>query len=115
MQEFQGVRILGISGSLRKTSFSTGILRILARAARPSIHIDVVTLENIPLYNEDLDREPGVPAVENLKRMVADSDGVLFATPEYNHGLPGVLKNTLDWLSSRMPHSRRRSSCLATR
>jgi len=93
------VRIVGISGSLRKASFSTSILKLLAERAAPAIQIQVVTLESIPLYNEDLDTKPGIPAVADLKRFITESDGVLIATPEYNHGVPGVLKNALDWLS----------------
>jgi chromate reductase, NAD(P)H dehydrogenase (quinone) len=93
------VRIVGISGSLRKASFSTSILKLLAERAAPAIQIQVVTLESIPLYNEDLDTKPGIPAVADLKRIITESDGVLIATPEYNHGVPGVLKNALDWLS----------------
>jgi chromate reductase len=93
------VRIVGISGSLRKASFSTSILKLLAVRAAPAIRIQVVTLENMPLYNEDLDTTPGIPAVADMKRIVAESDGVLITTPEYNHGVPGVLKNALDWLS----------------
>lgn len=88
-----------MSGSIRKASFSTSLLRTLATRVAPAIELEVVTLENIPLYNEDLDRDPEIPAVANLKRVIADSDGVLIATPEYNHGMPGVLKNTLDWAS----------------
>jgi chromate reductase, NAD(P)H dehydrogenase (quinone) len=61
--------------------------------------IDVITLEEIPFYNEDLDCPPGPPAVENMKKLIAESDGVLIATPEYNDGIPGVLKNALDWAS----------------
>jgi chromate reductase len=93
------VRIAGISGSLRRASFSTALLKILAEKALPAIEIQVVTLEDIPLYNEDLDRKPEVPAVAAFKRVIAESDGVLIATPEYNHGIPGVLKNALDWAS----------------
>ena len=58
-----------------------------------------MTLEDIPLYNEDLDRKPEILAVAAFKRIIAESDGVLIATPEYNHGIPGVLKNALDWAS----------------
>jgi chromate reductase len=61
--------------------------------------IDVMTLEEIPFYNEDLDRSPGLPSIAKLKSSVEDSDGILIATPEYNHGIPGVLKNALDWAS----------------
>jgi len=93
------VRILGISGSLRKVSFSTALLKILAHRAAPAIDLRVVTLEDIPFYNEDLDVAPGIPSVNALKQAVTASDAVLFSTPEYNHGIPGVLKNALDWLS----------------
>ncbi len=58
-----------------------------------------MTLETIPLYNEDLDCEPALPAIVGLRTAIAESDGVIIATPEYNHGIPGVLKNALDWAS----------------
>jgi chromate reductase, NAD(P)H dehydrogenase (quinone) len=93
------VRVVGISGSLRKASFSTSLLKILAERAGPSIDIQVLTLEDIPLYNEDLDQTPGIPSVAAFKKIIAESDGVLITTPEYNHGVPGVLKNALDWAS----------------
>jgi chromate reductase, NAD(P)H dehydrogenase (quinone) len=75
-----------------------GILRALARTSA-SMSFDVMTLEEIPFYNEDLDCPPDPPAVENMKKLIAESDGVLIATPEYNDGIPGVLKNALDWAS----------------
>jgi chromate reductase len=93
------VRIAGISGSLRKASFNTALLKILADKSASSITIQVVTLEDIPLYNEDLDTTTGVPAVNTLKRLISSCDGILISTPEYNHGIPGVLKNALDWVS----------------
>jgi chromate reductase len=95
----QPVRVVGISGSLRKASFSTSLLKILAQRAAPDIDLEGVTLEDIPLYNEDLDQEPEIPAVAAFKKAIAESDGVLIITPEYNHGVPGVLKNALDWAS----------------
>ena len=98
-QTIERIRILGISGSLRKVSFSTALLTILAQRAAPAVDLQVVTLDDIPFYNEDLDIAPGIPAVNALKQAVAASDAVLFSTPEYNHGIPGVLKNALDWLS----------------
>ena len=91
--------IVGISGSLRRASFNTSLLKVLAERAAPSIDIQVVTLEDIPLYNEDLDRDPEIPEVAAFKKLIAESDGVLITTPEYNHGVPGVLKNALDWAS----------------
>jgi chromate reductase, NAD(P)H dehydrogenase (quinone) len=93
------VSIVGISGSLRKASFSTKILKVLAKESASAIHVHLVTLEEIPPYNEDLDTATGVAAVNALKRLISASDGVLISTPEYNHGIPGVLKNALDWLS----------------
>src|SRR6201996_9674859 len=80
------VSIVGISGSLRKASFSTQILRVLAKESAPGIHVHLVTLEEIPPYNEDLDTATGVPAVNALKRLISASDGVLISTPEYSHG-----------------------------
>jgi chromate reductase len=93
------VRIVGISGSLRRASFSTSLLKVLAERAAPSIDIQLVTLKDIPLYSEDLDRDPEIPEVATFKKLIAESDGVLIATPEYNHDVPGVLKNALDWAS----------------
>src|SRR5271156_5574937 len=99
------VRIVGISGSLRRASFSTSLLKVLAERAAPPIDIQVVTLEDIPLYNEDLDRDPEIPEVAAFKKLITESDGVLIATPEYNHGMPGVLKNALDWASRPVSES----------
>jgi chromate reductase len=99
------VRIVGISGSLRKASFNTALLKLLAEKSASPINIQVVTLNDIPLYNEDLDTATGVSAVNALKRLISSCDGVLISTPEYNHGIPGVLKNALDWLSRPSPAS----------
>ena len=93
------VHILGISGSLRRGSFCTGLIQTLAREVRDSIEISFHDISDVPLYNEDVEKE-GTPAgVFRLSRAVAESDGVLIVTPEYNHGVPGVLKNALDWAS----------------
>ena len=93
------VKILGISGSLRRASFSSSLIRILSKMAAPSAQIDLYELHDIPLYNEDLDGERKPAAVAALNEAIANSDGVLIVTPEYNHGVPGMLKNTLDWVS----------------
>src|ERR1700733_8144312 len=93
------VRVVGISGSLRRASFSTSLLKVLAEKSAPAIAMQVVTLEDIPLYNEDLDQTPEILSVAAFKKIIAESDGVLITTPEYNHGVPGVLKNALDWAS----------------
>jgi chromate reductase len=95
----QPVRILGISGSLRRASFSTSLIRLLAQRASPAMVISLADLAEVPLYNEDLDGVAKPAAVRALNRAIADSDGVFIVTPEYNHGIPGVLKNALDWVS----------------
>lgn len=95
----QTIRVLAISGSLRQASFSTALLKILSQHAPSGMLIEVMTLEQIPLYNEDLDQAGCAPAVEEFRKRIKESDGVLIATPEYNHGIPGVLKNALDWAS----------------
>jgi NAD(P)H-dependent FMN reductase len=98
------VRLLGISGSLRKGSFNTALLRAAQRVAGPGIAIEIATLDGVPLYNQDDETAAGIPpAVQALKARVMAADGVLVATPEYNSGVPGVLKNGLDWLSR--PHT----------
>ena len=91
--------VLAISGSLREASFSTAILRALSQEEHLGVTLTVKTLEDIPLYNEDLDTDPPLTPVAELRNEVQASDGVVIATPEYNHGLPGVLKNALDWAS----------------
>ncbi len=102
-KQTETVRLLGISGSLRAASFSTAILRAiqarLTQGTELGTELRLMTLETIPLYNEDQDRKPALPAVAALRSLIAASDAVLIATPEYNHGLPGVLKNALDWAS----------------
>ena len=90
------LRILAISGSLRKASFSTAILKALNHEEFPNITIAVRTLEGIPLYNEDLDTKPALSAIAQIRAEVLESDGVVIASPEYNHGIPGVLKNGID-------------------
>src|SRR5271167_2548860 len=67
------VRVVGISGSLRRASFSTSLLKVLAEKAAPAIDMQVVTLEDIPLYNEDLDQNPEIPSVAAFKKIIAES------------------------------------------
>jgi chromate reductase, NAD(P)H dehydrogenase (quinone) len=93
-------RLLGISGSLRTGSFNTALLRAAQQVAGPDTQIGIATLHGIPLYDGDLEAASGIPdAVLALKDQVIASDGVLLATPEYNGGIPGVMKNAFDWLS----------------
>jgi chromate reductase, NAD(P)H dehydrogenase (quinone) len=91
--------IAGIAGSLRQGSFNRGLLRAATELAPPTLRITVHDLRPIPLYDGDVESQ-GVPAsVVALRDAVRAADGLLIATPEYNHGVPGVLKNAIDWLS----------------
>jgi chromate reductase len=93
-------RILAMSGSLRKASFNTALLRAARSLAGPSSSMELATLHGIPLYDADVERKDGLPdAVIALKERVVAADGVLLASPEYNNGIPGVFKNAIDWLS----------------
>ena len=92
--------ILGISGSLRRGSFNTSLLRAAAALAPQGTTLDIASLHGIPLYDGDMEAEAGVPdAVRALKDRIAAADALLLATPEYNNSIPGVFKNAVDWLS----------------
>ncbi|MFI5305574.1 MAG: NADPH-dependent FMN reductase [Nitrospiria bacterium] len=92
--------IIGISGSLRKGSYNTALLRAAAEQAAPSTKVEIVSIDEIPLYNGDLEEDQGLPsAVRTIKDQIAAADGLLLVTPEYNNSIPGVLKNAIDWLS----------------
>lgn len=94
------VKILGIAGSLRAKSSNRALLEAAARDLAPEgMTIELADLSGIPLYNDDV-REAGLPdAVTTLCTLIAQADGVLIATPEYNYSIPGVLKNAIDWVS----------------
>jgi chromate reductase, NAD(P)H dehydrogenase (quinone) len=93
-------RVLGVSGSLRRGSYNSALLRAAARLMPPDASLEVASLHGIPLYDGDLETSQGIPApVTALKEAIVAADGVLLATPEYNNGVPGVLKNAIDWLS----------------
>ncbi|WP_171170013.1 NADPH-dependent FMN reductase [Streptomyces sp. I05A-00742] len=92
-------RVLAISGSLRTASFNTQILHSLTALAPTGMHIELFQhLDEVPHFSEDLENEPPA-AVLRLRQAIADADGLIVATPEYNGAMPGVLKNALDWAS----------------
>jgi chromate reductase len=93
------LQILGLSGSLRRHSHSTAVLRTLAEVMAPTAAVEVFSLAGIPLYDQDKDGEHAPEAVRALKSKIAQCDGLIIVTPEYNYGIPGVLKNALDWAS----------------
>ena len=92
--------IIGISGSLRRGSYNTSLLRAAAQLMRDNVQLRIETIAGIPLYNGDLEAAEGIPKqVASLKEAIAAADGLLLVTPEYNNSLPGVFKNAIDWLS----------------
>ncbi|MFZ0699100.1 MAG: NADPH-dependent FMN reductase [Thermoplasmata archaeon] len=95
------VKILGISGSLRKASTNTGLLRAAARELPGDTEFEILTLHGIPPFNQDDELAPVEP-VRTLKAKVRAADAILFAVAEYNYGVSGVLKNAIDY-GSRPP------------
>ena len=93
------LRLLGLSGSLRRASNSTAVLRGLQDALAPKAALDIFSLHELPLYNEDDDGGHAPESVRALRSAIETSDGVIMISPEYNHGMSGVLKNGLDWAS----------------
>jgi chromate reductase len=93
------MKVLGISGSLRQDSHNTELLRAAATLLPSGVEFELYEgLREIPPYVEDEEGETPF-AVQRLRDAIADADAVLFATPEYNHSIPGSLKNALDWVS----------------
>ena len=92
-------RVLAIAGSLREGSFNRALLRAFRELASGAAEVRIDrSLGEIPLFDEDRE-EPAPPAVAELRRRIREADLVLFASPEYNHSIPGVLKNAVDWAS----------------
>src|SRR5512135_1513034 len=90
--------VLGISGSLRKSSYNTALLRAATGMLPEGMTLELFDLSEIPLYNDDLCTM--IPQrVRELRHAITSADALLLATPEYNHSVPGVLKNALDWAS----------------
>lgn len=92
-------RLLAISGSLRRESHCTAVLRSLAPLLPATATIELFALNDIPMYNADLDGDSPPAAVVQLKQAIAQADGLVICSPEYNYGMPGVLKNAIDWAS----------------
>ena len=96
------IQLVGLSGSLRKGSYNTMLLNAAAQLLPTDVSMDIISIAAIPLYNADLDlpaakQRPEV--VEHFRKMLADADGILISSPEYNYSIPGGLKNAIDWAS----------------
>jgi chromate reductase, NAD(P)H dehydrogenase (quinone) len=96
------MRVLGISGSLRRDSHNSKLLRAAGELfeERPDVEFAIYDgLKAVPPYDEDDDVGAGPPPVADLRRAIAEADAIVFATPEYNSSIPGFLKNAIDWAS----------------
>ena len=93
------LRFLGIAGSLRRGSYNRGLIRTAVELAPDGITVEPYTLDDVPFYNGDLEAEGDPEPVVRFKRAIGAADALLIATPEYNHCVPGVLKNAVDWAS----------------
>lgn len=100
------MRLLAISGSLRRGSHNTRLLRVAARLAAPHARLELFEgLKAVPPYDPDDDLDPAPDPARRLREAIADAEALLIATPEYNSSLPGQLKNAVDWASRPFPHN----------
>jgi len=93
------LKVVGFAGSLRRASYNRGLLRAAIEGPPAGMEISGFDLEPIPMYNGDVEARGTPEAVEAFKRAIRGADGLLIATPEYNYGVPAVLKNAIDWAS----------------
>ena len=101
------IKVLGISGSLRRGSYNTALLRAATKLMPQDSTLEMASIRGIPLYDGDVEAQGMPAAVTQLKEAIVAADGVLLVTPEYNNSVPGVFKNAIDWLS-RPPADARR-------
>jgi len=95
------IHVLGISGSLRKASYNTALLRTAAELLPPGMSLEIFDLSPLPMFNEEIEK-PFPEAVAEFRARLAQADALLIATPEYNSSISGALKNAIDW-ASRSP------------
>ncbi|MEW9503024.1 NADPH-dependent FMN reductase [Jeotgalibacillus marinus] len=95
----QKMKVLGFAGSLRKESYSRSLLREAIKLSPNEMEITEFDLNDIPMFNEDVEKQGDPTIVNEFKDAIRNSDALLIVTPEYNSGIPGVLKNALDWAS----------------
>jgi chromate reductase len=91
--------VLGICGSLRQNSYNMAALRAAVELRPPGMTIEIADISAFPLYNEDVRAQGFPPSVERLRAQIKAADALLFACPEYNYSMSGVLKNAIDWAS----------------
>jgi len=92
------MNIVAIVGSLRKDSYNRKIAEFMKNRYKEKMDIEILNIGNLPLFSEDIEDDPPT-VVKEFKNQIKSSEGILFVTPEYNHSIPGALKNALDWCS----------------
>lgn len=92
------MKIVAVLGSISEKSNNRKLAKFIKKRYADTLDIEILTLENIPMYNEDIELNP-CEIITNYREKIKSSDGLIFITPEYNHSIPGVLKNILDWSS----------------
>jgi len=109
------VKIIGISGSLRKSSFNTGLLRVIEAAKIDGIEFEIVPMGDLPVFNQDLenmkDETQDPQTVQDFRAKIRAADAIFFASPEYNYGVSSPLKNALDWASRSANGSSLKGKC----
>jgi len=93
------MKIICISGSLREGSYNTALLETAKEISNGDVQFEIMSICNMPLYNEDIDGAKTPKEIVLLIKSITSADALLFSTPEYNHCIPGVLKNLIDWAS----------------
>ena len=93
------IRLIGMSGSLRTGSYSNAVLETLRDKFAGRAELRIYDLSPIPLYNQDFEGDKRPPLVKQMLADIADADGLVLCAPEFNHSIPGVLKNAIDWAS----------------
>ena len=93
------IRLLALSGSLRRSSYNSAVIEALKALAPAQVNFQLGDIRHLPLFDPDREEE-GIPSVEALKRALGQADGLILASPEYAHGISGPMKNALDWLVS---------------
>jgi chromate reductase len=99
MSDAGSISVLGICGSLRKGSYNMAAMRTAIELKPPGMNVEVADISTIPLYNEDVRAQGFPPPVQKLRDQIAAADALLFACPEYNYSMSGVMKNAIDWAS----------------
>ena len=99
------IQVLGFAGSLRQGSYNRALLRTAKELLPEDMSLEIVHLDDIPLYNADLEAQGTPVAVQQFQDKIRATDALLIATPEYNYSITGVLKNAIDWASRRGTHN----------